>query len=73
VVNVFKLTKHQWGILCSALSNISQGIILFSLAAIFVPQTVGLSIDFSRNDAQNYLIAGLCSLMITVILSKKGK
>jgi len=35
-----KLTAAQWKLLSSALSNIAQAIVLFSLAAFFVPEVV---------------------------------
>lgn len=70
---LFKLTNPQWKLLASAISNISQGIILFSLAAFFVPEAVGLPRDFSQIIARNFLYGGLSLLLSAVILSKKGK
>lgn len=43
-----KLTHPQWKTLTTALSNIGQAVILFSLAAFFVPQAVNLPNDFSK-------------------------
>lgn len=67
-----KLTIAQWKLLASAFSNISQAIILFSLAALFVPETVGLSKDFSRLVAVLFLTSGLSTLGGAVIISRKG-
>lgn len=66
-----RLSKSQWKRLASALSNISQGVILFSAAAFFVPEVVGLSKSFSRSTAFLYFLSGLCILIGAVILSKK--
>lgn len=70
---IFTLIPNQWEILYKALSNISQGIILFSLAALFVPGAVGLPKDFSRILASSFLLGGLFLLTIAVIIGKKGK
>lgn len=51
-----KLVPSQWGLLASAFSNISQGVILFALAALFVPEVVNLTRDFSRITALGFLI-----------------
>ena len=68
-----KLSQNQWKLLSSAFSNISQAIILFSLAAFFVPETVGLSKDFSRLLAFGISIFGLFNLLVAVIIVKKGR
>lgn len=70
---LFRLTHSQWKLLASALSNIGQAVILFSLAAIFVPETVGLSKDFSQFYARNFLFSGLFTLVVAVIMARKGK
>lgn len=67
-----KLNQRQWKILSSALSNIAQAILLFSGAAFFVPETVGLSISFSRITAIIFFFAGLLILTGAVILGKRG-
>ena len=53
-----KLSTEQWKLLASAFSNISQAIILFSLAAFFVPETVGLPKEFPRIVAFSFFISG---------------
>lgn len=72
-MKVLQLSSSQWKILVSAFSNISQAIILFALAALFVPETVGLAKNFSRFVALGYSICGLIMLGGAVILAKKGK
>lgn len=67
-----KLTHPQWKLLASGLSNIGQAVILFSLAAIFVPEVVSLSGIFSRFVAIGYLSCGLFILIVAVILSRRG-
>lgn len=67
-----KLVPKQWRLLATGFSNISQAIILFSLAALFVPETVGLLKEFSRSQALIYLLAGLILFGLGVILMKKG-
>ena len=37
-----KLSPSQWKLLASAFSNMSQAVMLFSAAASFVPEVVGL-------------------------------
>ena len=69
----FRLTPNQWQVLSSAFSNMSQAIILFSLAAFFVPEAVGLTKDFSRLYALLYLLGGLLFLTSAVILRERGK
>jgi hypothetical protein len=49
-----RLVASQWKVISSALSNIGQGIVLFSLVALFVPETVGLNINFSRRIALSF-------------------
>lgn len=68
-----KLSPTQWKLLSSAFSNIGQAIILFSLAAFFVPEVVGLKSDFSKGEAILILFSGLFLLTIAVIISKKGR
>lgn len=55
------------------MSHVSEAIILFSLAAVFVPETIGLPKEFSRITAILFLVSGLTTLVIAVILAKKGK
>ena len=68
-----KLSPNQWKLLSSAFSNMSQAIILFSLAAFFVPETVGLPKDFSQFKAFGISVFGLYILLIAVIITKKGR
>lgn len=68
-----KLTPAQWKILAYACCNISQAIILFGLAALFVPKAVNLESDFPRFIALIYLSWGLLLLVISVTISKKVK
>lgn len=71
--NLFKLLPRQWKLLATAFSNISQGIILFSLATLFVPEAVGLPKDFSPNKAFVFIISGFVVLAFSVILSRKER
>ena len=66
-----KLLPTQWKRLASASSNISQAIIVFSLAAIFVPEVVSLQKDFPKIVGFIYLFWGLLILIGSVILSSK--
>jgi hypothetical protein len=68
-----KLTQAQWKLIASAFSNISQAIILFSAAAFFVPEVVGLTRDFSRITAFIFFAAGLMLLYISVIMTSRKK
>lgn len=68
-----KLTKSQWKLLASAFSNIAQAVILFSMAASLVPEAVGLTKDFSLFKALTFLIGGLFTLAVGVIIARKGK
>ncbi len=73
MIKFFRLSNDKWQVLSSALSHIGQAIILFSLAALFVPEAVSLSKDFSRVFALIYLIGGLLILCIAVIIRDRGK
>lgn len=68
-----KLSPEQWKLLAGAFSNMGQAIVLFSLAALFVPEAIGLIKSFSRFIAGGYLLAGLTVLLLGVILTEKGK
>ncbi len=68
-----KLSREQWKLLAGAFSNISQAIILFSLAAFFVPEVVGLSKEFSRGTAVIFCFGGFIVLTFSAIIVKKGK
>lgn len=68
-----RLSQEQWKLLSSAFSNISQAIILFSLAAFFVPEAVGLEKEFSRPTSTLFFIFGLTIFVIALIIIKKGK
>lgn len=68
-----KLEPRQWDLLASAFSNISQGIVLFSLATIFIPEAAGLSKDFSKIVGVLFLFGGFIVLTAGVIIRKKGK
>jgi len=68
-----KLTPKQWKLLSSAFSNISQAIILFGLAAIFVPEAISLAKDYSKISAFGFLTSGLFVLVNAVIIAEKGK
>lgn len=68
-----RLTRNQWQVLSTAIIHIAEAIILFSLAAFFVPEALNLSKDFSRITAFGFLISGLTILVAGVILAKKGK
>lgn len=67
-----KLTNAQWKLLASAFSNIGQAVILFSLAAFFVPEAVQLPKDFSKLTAFAFTISGWLIFAVAVIISKKG-
>ncbi len=66
-----ELSHTQWRRLAAALSNISQAVIIFALAAIFVPQAVGLDKDFSHLTGFIYLFWGLFILIAAIIISKR--
>lgn len=70
---LFKLSPAQWKVLSSAFSNMGQAVILFAFAALFTPQTVNLSENFSKQFAILALIYGLLLLGVGVIIVKKGK
>lgn len=73
MIKWFKLTKDQWKILASALSNIGQGVILFSFAAIFVPEVVSLSNNFPKQSGIETLMGGLILLLCAIIMSREKK
>lgn len=73
MINGPKLTPNQWKLLSSAFSNMSQAILLFLLAAFFVPEVVGLKTNFSKGLSILILIGGLSLLGLSVIIVKKGK
>lgn len=68
-----KLSKGQYRFFASAFKAISEGIILGSTAAFFLPETLQLEkpILFSRYIA--ILIAGLLLLVAGAIIEKKGE
>lgn len=68
-----KLSQEQWKLLSGAFSNIGQAIILFSLAAFFVPEAVGLEKEFSRLTSTLFFMFGLTIFVIALIMIKKGK
>lgn len=68
-----KLTPTQWKMISQAFSNISQAIVLFSAAAFFVPEAVGLNKDFSKITAFIFSVCGLILLTIAVIISRRGE
>lgn len=72
-MKALRLSPEQWKLLSGAFSNMGQAIILFSLAAFFVPETVGLSQDFSRDFSIGFLLSGLILLAAAVIIIKRGK
>lgn len=72
MIKWFKLTPTQWKVFGSGLSNISQAIILFSLAAFFVPRAVNLQEDFPKIFASIIFIWGLFLFVVSIIISKKG-
>lgn len=68
-----KLTIAQWKLLASAFSNMSQAVILFSMAAFFVPEAVSLPVNFSQVLAVGFLFGGLLMLAVGVIIIRKGR
>lgn len=68
-----KFTTAQWKLLASAFSNISQAVILFALAAFFVPEAVSLPGNFSQILAVGFLFGGLLMLAAGVIIVRKGR
>ncbi|MBI3282551.1 hypothetical protein HYZ70_00560 [Candidatus Curtissbacteria bacterium] len=68
-----KLTPEQWKLLASVATNLSQAIVLFSLAAFFIPEAMNLPGDFSNLISLAYLSCGLILLAIGVTIIKKGK
>lgn len=73
MINGPKLTPGQWKFLASAVSNISQAIILFGLASLFVPQTLSLEVGFSKGFAILILTGGLLLLIGAIIIYKRGR
>lgn len=71
MIKWFRLNTNQYKVLSSAITNVAQAIILFALAAFFVPQTIDLPEDFSQQFALLALIQGLLLLIVAVIMSKK--
>jgi predicted membrane channel-forming protein YqfA (hemolysin III family) len=69
----FKLTSNQWQVLYSAISHISQGVILFALGAIFVPQTVSLQDSYPKQFGIIIFTGGLILLLSAIIMSKDRK
>ena len=67
---LFQLSPSQWETLVSAFSNISQAVILFSLAAFFVPEVVNLPHSFSKQFAIQTFLGGLIMLWGSVIIGK---
>ena len=67
-----KLTPTQWKTLTSALSNMGQAVILFSLAAFFVPESINLSENFSKSFSTLIFVNGFSVLIGAVIISRKG-
>lgn len=68
-----KFTSSQWKLLASAFSNIGQAVILFSFAALFVPEAVQLAGNFSQKLALEFFIGGLLIITAAVIIVRKGK
>lgn len=73
MISRLKLLPGQWKLLASAFSNMSQAIILFSLAAIFVPETVQLNIGYPKVIGIVIFVFGLMLLVASVIIVKKGE
>lgn len=69
----FRLTPNQWNVLYTAVSHISQGVILFSLGAFFVPEAVGLPLTFPKDFSIKILIGGLVLLLSAIIMSREKK
>jgi len=72
-MDLFKLTPEQWKLYAGAVSNIAQAVILFSLAAMFVPESVNLARGYSFWLGLVYFAIGLYFLYFSGILVKKGK
>lgn len=66
-----RLSKSQWKLLSSALSHMGQALMLFSAAAFFFPETVGLQNNFSKITALLSFLYGLLLLVLAVILTKE--
>lgn len=69
----FKLTPSQLKVVSSAFSNIGQAIVLFSLAAFFVPEAVGLIKDFSKLFAFLFFWSGWFFVLVGVIIAKRSE
>ncbi len=65
-----RLTPNQWRVLASALSNISQAVILFSFAAIFVPEAISLEKDFPKQLGIYALLSDLWLLLCAIMMSR---
>ena len=68
-----RFSPKQWSVLSSAISNLGQAIILFSLAAYFVPEAVQLKSEFPKVNALLMLFFGTIVLAGSVIITPKGE
>ena len=65
------LSKAQWKRINTGLATTAQAIILFAIAAVFVPETVGLDPHYSKFFAIIFFIYGLLLFVVAVILTKE--
>lgn len=68
-----RLSKGQFRFFASAVRTISEGIILGSSAAFFLPETLQLKEPISINRYSAILAAGLILLIIGAIFESKGE
>ncbi len=71
MIQDLKLIPKQLETISSAFSQMGQVITLFSLGALFVPESVNLSKDFPHLASLMFLIGGLMILAISIIIVKK--
>lgn len=67
-----KFTKTQYTYISSVFKTISEGIVLGSSAAYFLPEALQIENPISLTRYLSILIVGLLFLIVGVILAKKG-
>lgn len=68
-----RLSKGQLLYFASTLKTISEGIILGSSAAFFLPETLQLRESISQNRYLTILLTGLILLVVGAIIQKRGE
>lgn len=68
-----KLSKEQYKYLASSLKTFSEGVLLGSSAAFFLPEAFQLKESISITRYLSIVFVGLISFMIGAILVKRGE